>query len=269
MLQLLMDDRRDDNKYMHILMTNDDGFDAPGITALAAVLSSFCRVTVFAPDRERSSCSSSLTLRQFIRVKQKKTDIKGVSVYAADGTTADCCKIALSRVLADDMPDLIISGMNHGFNAGSDSLYSGTVAGAMESVFFGIPGLAVSVQNAHNKDLLCRSCAFTAEVVKKIFMEHRFQGVLTMNIPNIEDVSWNSVKMTRMGLQRYENAVKEVQDPSGHMGYWISGKMSHAGHEGEDVYWIHRKYITITPLTWNMTDDSKREELQGWLQKND
>lgn len=120
---------------MHILMTNDDGFDAPGITALSKELSSFCRVTVFAPDRERSSCSSSLTLRQFIRVKKKAEVIPGVPIYAADGTTADCCKIALSRVLEEDPPDMIISGMNHGFNAGSDSLYSGTVAGAMESIF--------------------------------------------------------------------------------------------------------------------------------------
>lgn len=89
-----------------------------------------------------------------------------------------------------------------------------------------------------------------------------------MNIPNIEDISWNSVKITRMGLQRYENAVREIQDPSGHVGYWISGKMSHEGRIGDDVYWVHRKFITITPLTWNMTDENKKEELQHWLQKN-
>lgn len=253
---------------MHILMTNDDGFDAPGITALSKELSSFCRVTVFAPDRERSSCSSSLTLRQFIRVKKKAEVIPGVPIYAADGTTADCCKIALSRVLEEDPPDMIISGMNHGFNAGSDSLYSGTVAGAMESIFFGLPGLAVSVQNAKNENLLRRACSFTAETVRKIFMERQFQGILSMNIPNIEDISWNSVKITRMGLQRYENAVREIQDPSGHVGYWISGKMSPEGRIGDDVYWVHRKFITITPLTWNMTDENKKEELQHWFQKN-
>lgn len=246
---------------MHIFMTNDDGYEAPGLVALARRLSAFGRLTIVAPDGERSSCSHSLTLRQYVRLKRKKSEIPNATVYAATGTTADCGKIGLEFLLKEDKPDLIVSGMNNGFNAGSDCLYSGTVAGAMESVFQGIPALAASVQTAYHPDLLGRACDFAADVVEKMFIHGRFQGLINLNIPEMDDISWREVKVARLGLQRYESAIREVKDPSGHMGYWISGKMKSEATPEEDVYWVHRKKITMTPITWQMTNQSLLPQL--------
>lgn len=120
---------------MHIFLTNDDGVEAPGIRAMALALSSMARVTVLAPHHGRSSCSSSLTLHQYLRVWEKPSYGEGIRVFACNGTTADCCKVALEYWLRDDRPDLLVSGINNGYNTGSDCLYSGTVAGAMEDLF--------------------------------------------------------------------------------------------------------------------------------------
>ena len=115
---------------MHIFLTNDDGYEAPGIVAMAKKLATLGRVTVIAPDKGRSSCSSSLSLQTYLRLWYKESYGENITVLACSGTTADCAKLALCHWLKSDMPDLIVSGINNGYNTGSDCIYSGTVGGA-------------------------------------------------------------------------------------------------------------------------------------------
>ena len=131
---------------MHILMCNDDGILADGLRQLATYLSQYYRVTVVAPATEQSAKSHALTTEIPLKLDAYNGEDENPRLYALTGTPSDCMKFGLSYLLADDMPDLVISGINHGFNLGSDVLYSGTVSAAMESAFYGIPGLALSVE---------------------------------------------------------------------------------------------------------------------------
>lgn len=247
---------------MHIFLTNDDGYEAPGIKAMALALSRIGRVTVLAPNRGRSSCSSSLTLQQYIRLWHKESYGDNISVLSCSGTTADCCKLALEHWLRDDMPDLLVSGVNNGFNTGSDCLYSGTVAGAMEGTFFGIPAMAVSAETTKKEDFLRKVCDHALSVIQTYFIERGYRGILNMNVPETEDVSWKNTKVVRLGLQRYADVIKELKDPSGHLGFWLSGKSLGDADPGEDVYWAHRGAVTVTPLWWNQTDFSQLEKVR-------
>lgn len=244
---------------MHIFLTNDDGVEAPGIRAMAKALEGLARITVIAPHRGRSSCSSSLTLQQYLRLWEKDSWGENITVYACTGTTADCCKLGLEYWLRDDRPDLIVSGINNGFNTGSDCLYSGTVAGAMEGVFFGIPSLAVSAETAKEPEFLKKAAEFTRSLIETYFAEKHFKGILNLNIPKTEDISWKNLKVTKLGLQHYDNAIMELKDPSGHRGFWLSGKPMKSSSPSEDVYWAHRGKITLTPIRWDQTDHGALE----------
>lgn len=239
---------------MHIFLTNDDGVEAPGIRAMALALSSMARVTVLAPHHGRSSCSSSLTLHQYLRVWEKPSYGEGIRVFACNGTTADCCKVALEYWLRDDRPDLLVSGINNGYNTGSDCLYSGTVAGAMEGTFFGIPSIAVSAETARKPEFLADAAACAGRIIRRYFAERHYRGILNLNIPEGADMSWSGIKVTKLGFQCYENAIRALEDPSGRVGYWLAGKPVGNSSPDEDVYWAHRGYVTLTPIQWDQTD---------------
>lgn len=247
---------------MHIFLTNDDGFEAPGIRAMALVLAKLGRVTVIAPSRGRSSCSSSLTLQQYLRLWHKDSYGDNITVLACSGTTADCCKLALEYWLRDDKPDLIVSGVNNGFNTGSDCLYSGTVAGAMEGSFFGIPAIAVSAETAKKPEFLRRVADFAGDVVRKYFVDNHFEGILNLNVPEKASVTWDELKVVKLGLQHYDSVIRELKDPSGHLGFWLSGKPIESDSPEEDVYWAHRGKITLTPIQWDQSDLAKLDFAQ-------
>ncbi len=247
---------------MHVFLTNDDGVEAPGIRAMAQALSGFARVTVVAPHHGRSSCSSSLTLHQYLRVWPKPSMGDHTSVFACNGTTADCCKISLEYILREDRPDLIVSGINNGYNTGSDCLYSGTVAGAMEGTFLGIPSIAVSVETARKPDFLARSADFACQVIQRFFVRHHYRGILNLNIPEGADLRWDALHVTKLGLQRYDNAIRALEDPSGRIGYWLAGTPTGGAAPDEDVYWVHRGAATLTPIWWDQTDNARLVEVQ-------
>ena len=164
-------------------MTNDDGFESPGIIEMAKRLARLGRVTVIAPNRGRSSCSSSLSLQTYLRMWKKESYGENITVLSCTGTTADCCKLGLEHWLRNDKPDLIVSGMNNGLNNGSDCLYSGTIAGAMESIFLGIPAIALSAETVKKPEYLAKAADFAFEVVKKYFVDSSYKGILSLNIP--------------------------------------------------------------------------------------
>lgn len=242
---------------MHIFLTNDDGFEAPGIIAMAKKLTALGRVTVIAPNQGRSSCSSSLSLQIFLRLWHKESYGEGISVLSCSGTTADCCKLALEHWLKGDKPDLIVSGINNGYNTGSDCIYSGTVAGALEGIFYGIPSISVSAETTKEEEFLDVASTFALDVIQTYFVEKKYQGILNLNMPKPADhLSWEHLKVVKLGLQRYDNAIKEMRDPSGHLGFWLSGKALPNDDPATDVYWAHQGYPTLTPLMWNQTDTS-------------
>lgn len=249
----------------HILLTNDDGYEAPGIRGLAKALASFARVTVICPHRARSSCSSSLTLHEYLRMWKRVPFCEGIEVLTVNGTTADCGKIALEYYLKDDRPDLIVSGANNGFNVGTDCLYSGTVAGIMEGIYWNIPGLAVSVENAKDPVLLETACRLAVGVMDAYFLKKNYCGMLNLNIPYGEHNTLSDIKIVRQGLQHYDNAIRQLEDPSGRIGYWVAGKAIPTENPEEDTYWIFRGYPTLTPLVWTQTDTARLEEIKEIL----
>ena len=193
-------------------MTNDDGYDAPGFKALALAVSDYARVTGVAPDRQRSSCSSGLTLRQFLSCREEIGYGEHIRVFSVGGMPADCCKLALDGILAHDMPDLIVSGANDGFNIGSDCLYSGTVAGAMEGCMNSIPSIAVSVEHTADLSFFHKAAAFSSQLIYKLFVLGHARGIYNLNIPADAEFSAENVRITRLGLQIYKNVIKKITD---------------------------------------------------------
>lgn len=242
---------------MYIFMTNDDGFDAPGIIALALELSKTNRVTVIAPETGVSSCSSALSLRKPMHMRKQNSYGNHVEVFSLTGTTGDCCKLALEYWMKEDMPDLIVSGINNGFNTGSDCLYSGTVAGALEGVFAGIPSVAVSVENTGDKEYLQRAAVFSSDAVYKYFIEMEYKGILNINIPKLEprEITWRNTKVAPLGLQLYSNVIAGHGENGSDMEFIMSGQPLGGEEPETDVYWSRRGLITVTPLQWNQTDE--------------
>lgn len=248
---------------MHIFVTNDDGVAAPGILALARALSTLAKITVIAPAEGVSSCSSALSLRKPMQLKKRQSYGENIEVYSLTGTTGDCCKLALEYWLKDNLPDLIVSGINDGFNTGSDCLYSGTVAGALEGIFAGIPSMAVSMESMADGTLLRKTAAFAADLVSGYFMEKRYTGILNVNIPKIkpEKVSWENTKVARLGLLHYSNVIVGKRTEADEMEFIMRGRPLERYETETDIYWSRKGYITITPLQWNQTDFENLREV--------
>ncbi|MBC7344919.1 MAG: 5'/3'-nucleotidase SurE [Clostridia bacterium] len=245
---------------MLIMLTNDDGILAPGLQSLQAELEKFAEVVVIAPEKEQSAVSHSITVHKPLRVQKI-----GTRMYAANGTPADCVKLALEDLM-DRRPDLIISGINRGANLGTDVLYSGTVSAAMEGVINGIPSLAVSLASDNAEEF-----TFAAETTAKItrfLYEKGFLNnaiVLNVNIPYIPPHEIKGVAFTSLGLRRYVNPIHRRVDPRGRTYYWLAGEVCEEGSQpGSDVRAIAAGKISITPLQLDLTDYNSLKNMQGW-----
>jgi 5'-nucleotidase len=231
------------------LLTNDDGYFAAGIQALARRLKIQADIFIVAPDRERSATSLSLTLRRPLRVQKTKRN-----VFAVDGTPADCIYLGLKKLLPR-APSLIISGLNHGPNLGQQDIsYSGTVAAALQGTFLGIPSLAVSVLPGEGGKYKFGVPAKFVAVVAKRLLKKRLPPGLTLNI-NVPPEPVRGVKITRLGEKRYDPEIIEKKDPRDNVYYWIgSGKPKALGDETTDIRAVQLGYISITPLQTDLTD---------------
>lgn len=236
---------------MHILMINDDGVMAPGLRELANYLAKSYKVTVVAPEVEQSAKSHAITTGTPIYLHSLIEAPANPSIYAITGTPVDCAKFALSYLLEKDRPDLLISGINNGFNLGSDSIYSGTVGGAMEGLFYNVPALAVSVEkysSERGKELF----PFIKEFIQKFFQDHEYQGLLNMNFPLQGEVSWNTLRLAKQGYQKYINIFDRCETKRGKEYFWLGGDLVH-DHESPDtdVRLIKEGYTTLVPLQWS------------------
>lgn len=240
-----------------ILVTNDDGYFSEGIAALAAALESVGDVIIVAPSSEQSASSHSLTLTRPLRVRQLDE-----RRYNVDGTPTDCVVLALMTILKDNRPDLVVSGINHGANLGDDVTYSGTVAGAMEGVIFGVPSIAVSMTQRDERDFR-HAAALTARLAQKVLVEGLPSGtLLNVNVPpgEVRGVRW-----TKQGIKGAQTHIVEGVDPRGKQYYWIGAQIYATQVEPDSDYAaVKEGLVSITPLRVELTDQPALEKLRDW-----
>ena len=242
-----------------ILVTNDDGVHAPGIKALAAGLAPLGEVHVVAPDREVSACAQSLTLKHPLRAE--RVDER---VFAVDGTPADCVNLALVKLLPR-RPDLVVSGINRGANMGEDVFYSGTVGGAREGTFFGVPSIAMSLAVREAKDLdfapaAAFACRLAGLVLTKGLPE---RTLLNVNVPPGAPAG---VAVTIQGRREHEGTIFEGLDPRRRTYYWIEeGKDHWISDEMSDIHAVRSGIISVSPLQSDTTHHAVVGAFRGWL----
>ncbi len=248
---------------MHILLSNDDGYMAQGLVALAKSLSDYAKITVVAPDKNRSAASNSLTLEMPLRAKQSDNGFIRV-----DGTPTDCVHLALTGLLKTE-PDMVIAGINHGANLGDDVLYSGTVAAATEGRFLGLPAIAISL-TASDPIHFETAAAVAVTLMQKIVANPLPKDtLLNVNVPDVALCDLKGYQATRLGQRHKAEAVVKAQDPRGNDIYWVGppGAEQDAG-EGTDFYAVKMGYVSVTPLQLDLTRYQRLESLAIWLPKN-
>ncbi len=253
----------------NILVTNDDGVNASGIQALAKALDAIGPVTVIAPERNWSAAGHPKTLHKPMRL----TPViwaDGRSVFACSGAPSDCVALAMLGATATTF-DLVISGINSSYNLSSDVFYSGTVAGAMESIIHGVSALAVSLGGAESgpaSQSLAEAAA--ASITAEIAAEALAQGLppftlLNINLPRLARVELRGVQTTRLGRRVYRDVLDTRTDPAGRPYYWIGGEFPTGIPEaGTDIGAVENGYVSVTPLGIDLTSYATLAQLDGW-----
>ncbi|MCW5822032.1 MAG: 5'/3'-nucleotidase SurE [Cyanobacteria bacterium TGS_CYA1] len=251
---------------MRILVANDDGIHSPGIQALAQSLATDHEVYVVAPDRERSAAGHSLTLYKPLRVQEVKIDGGVVKAWSTNGTPSDGVKLAVS-VLLDHKPDLVISGINRGYNLGTEVLYSGTVAAAMEGVFLGVTSIAVSQDRDGAGQNLEAACSVMKEIVKrvaKLDVPLDLNTLINVNFPNVPLSELRGIAVTELGNRFYNDSFEHRRDPYGQDYYWLMGHaIDHNEKDTSDVVAVSQKKVSVSPVKFNMTDHSFVKQWQN------
>jgi 5'-nucleotidase len=247
---------------MRILICNDDGYFAPGIEALASVLSDLADITVFAPERDRSGASNSLTLSRPLTIRTAANGFRFV-----DGTPTDCVHIAVTGLLPEQ-PDLVVSGINDGANMGDDTIYSGTVAAAMEGFLLGVPSVAFSLVEKGNAHM--ESAARVAREIVERYIASPWPApmLLNVNIPNLPYDELGPVEVTRLGKRHHAEPVIPAQNPRGETVYWIGrAGASRDNGPGTDFHAVANGRVSISPLRIDLTASDDLEATRQWLNR--
>jgi 5'-nucleotidase len=245
---------------MRILLSNDDGYFAPGLDVLAATLAGVAEVVVVAPERDRSGASNSLTLDRPLMLR---TAINGF--HYVNGTPTDCVHLAVTGML-DRLPDMVVSGINHGANMGDDTIYSGTVAAATEGYLLGIPSIAISL--AAKPGIHLKSAASVVLALVERFQREEFGEpvLLNVNVPDLPPERIREIRVTRLGRRhKAEGMVKQV-NPRNETVYWIgaAGPAQDAG-EGTDFHAVAAGHVSVTPLQIDLTHNAQLAKLAKWI----
>ena len=247
-----------------ILITNDDGIFSDGIFALWQALSTIGETLVVAPNQERSASSHSITLNDPIRTQHIEIK-KGFNGWSVNGTPADCVKIAV-RTLSDNLPDLVVSGINHGSNLGKNVLYSGTVSAAAEGTILGIPSIAISL--ASNKADDFNLSKRTAVEMAKFVLERKLPQwtFLNVNIPSCRTNEVKGKKITKQGNQFFDDYYEERLDPRKRSYYWIKGDIVDPDTTYEyDGKAVEDNYISITPMQLTLTNEKYISKIKNYF----
>ncbi len=243
-----------------ILLTNDDGFRSPGLTALRDSLKQNYNVFTLAPATEMSAVSMALTLNRPLRIEKIEDDF-----YSVDGTPSDCVNIALRKLMVE-MPHLVVSGMNHGENLSEDIIYSGTVGAATSGYFYDIPALAVSMisdKKSYSRGIfdIPGSIAVVERAVDSLLKIDKLNGVFNLNIPFNNS---GKIVVTSLGNKRYKPDIDERVDPRGRKYFWIgTGNPESSGGKGTDIWAIKKRHSSLTPLSLNLQCFSSLMEMDG------
>jgi 5'-nucleotidase len=247
---------------LKILLSNDDGYRAEGLRCLARSLAGVAEVVTVAPDRDRSGASNSLTLDSPLRVNQI-----GPNEFAINGTPTDCVHLAVTGLL-DDVPDMVISGINNGANLGDDVLYSGTVAAAMEGRFLGLPAVAVSLVNRGG-----RHYDSAARVIRRLLARMEADPlppttILNINVPDLPFADLKGLRATRLGHRHKAEPVVKTRDPRGRTVYWVgpAGPEEDAG-PGTDFAAVTDGYVAVTPLQVDLTRHQDVPAIAAWMER--
>jgi len=236
-----------------ILVVNDDGINAPGITALTAVAKEFGDVVVVAPDKPQSGMGHAITLDSTLHLN--KVTIEGVTAYSCSGTPVDCVKIAVNKLL-DRKPDLIVSGINHGSNSSINVIYSGTMSAALEGSLEGIPSVGFSLLN-HSVDADFTAAKYYAKkIIAQLLQQNHTKNLcLNVNIPNLGPEFIAGIKVCRQAKGNWEEEYDERTDPMGRKYYWLTGKFV-LEDEGTDTdeWALANNYVSVVPVQADVTN---------------
>ena len=248
---------------MKILLSNDDGYRAEGLTTLALALSDLAELVIVAPDRNQSGASHSLTLDMPLRVEKTQAGIHYVS-----GTPTDCVHLAITGLLEEGDPDMVIAGINHGSNLGDDVLYSGAVAAAVEGRFLGLPAVAVSLAGDPPKHFDTAAQA-TRELLERLMVSPLpADTILNVNVPDMPYDKLKGIEATRLGARHRSEPVVQSKDPKGRTVYWVgsAGAGQDAG-PGTDFYAVEHGKVSVTPLQIDLTRHDRVADLRAWLEQ--
>jgi len=249
---------------MRILISNDDGYNAPGLESLVQALKDLGEIVVVAPETNCSGASNSLTLNRPLYVRQAANGF-----YFVNGTPSDCVHVALTGLL-DWRPDLIVSGINNGANMGEDTLYSGTVAAATEGHLFGLPGMAFSLARKGWEHLDTAVAVARALVERHVRQPLPENTLLNVNVPAVDPSALQGTRVTRLGKRHPSEPVIKSHTPYGDPVYWIgpAGSVSDAGQD-TDFGAIDACFVSITPLKFDLTHHDQLPGVRAWVQAAD
>ncbi len=248
---------------MRILISNDDGYFAPGLVCLATHLSKIADVVVVAPEQDRSGASNSLTLDRPLKLKQAANGF-----YYVNGTPTDCVHLAVTGMLPYQ-PDMVVSGINAGANMGDDTIYSGTVAAATEGLLLGIPAIALSLVGKSHAHYDTAGQVAVELVQRFAAQSHRAPWLLNVNVPDLPYSDLTGTQVTRLGKRHKAEPVIPVSNPQGETVYWVGppGKAQDAG-EGTDFYAVGQGCVSITPLQMDLTQYRQLDTVRAWLSES-
>lgn len=246
---------------MRILLSNDDGYFAPGIACLAEALQGLGEIIVVAPERDRSGASNSLTLDRPLSLRQAPNGF-----YFVNGTPTDCVHLAVTGML-DKLPDMVISGINHGANMGDDTIYSGTVAAATEGYLLGVPAIAVSLVGKETSHFATAGKVVRDLVERFLAKPLREPVLLNVNVPDIPHEQLAGVQVTRLGKRHKAEPVVKVKTPRNETMYWVgaAGGAQDAG-PGTDFHAVAAGFASITPLQIDLTHQQQLPSIRSWLE---
>jgi 5'-nucleotidase len=245
---------------MRILLSNDDGYFAPGLAALYAALSPIAEVTVVAPERDKSGASNSLTLDRPLSIRKAPNGF-----FFLNGTPTDCVHMAVTGML-DWVPDMVVSGINHGSNMGDDTIYSGTVAAATEGFLLGIPSIAVSLVSKSGQNFETAAQVAAELVLRQQKSPLSVASLLNVNVPDIPKNQLQGFEITRLGKRHKAEPVVKTTNPRGDTVYWIgaAGAAADAG-PGTDFYATQNNRVSITPLQMDLTHFQHMKSVAEWI----
>ncbi len=247
---------------MRILISNDDGYFAPGLACLAQHLAKIADIVVVAPERDRSGASNSLTLDRPLKLRKAANGF-----YYVNGTPTDCVHLAVTGML-DHQPDMVVSGINAGANMGDDTIYSGTVAAATEGFLLGIPALALSLVGKELRHYETAARVASDLVQRFVSQAHSQPWLLNVNVPDVPYEQLQGMEVTRLGKRHKAEPVIKALSPNGETVYWVgaAGRAQDAG-EGTDFNALQQQRVSLTPLQIDLTQYAQVDAVKAWLEK--